>query len=143
MGHVIEMGSLVLERRRRLEGSTATACQHQRLTMEEQGEIVRCSDCHAQVSAWWALSMLAEHWEKMNRALDRERTAVQTAKSQNLHLIAARRVESAWRSKTTVPQCPHCNRGILPEDHFGGACISRAIELRRREVEASAGATPA
>lgn len=84
------------------------------------------------VSAFWALEMLSDEYNRALSKLQRDREALAKAKEAETHLLAARRVESVWRSRTMVPACPHCGTGILPEDGLGSSQINRGIELRRR-----------
>ncbi|GEM_PF-4444040 len=65
--------------------------------------------------------------------------ALEQDKSHNLHLIAAKKVEAVWRSRNMAPCCPHCGRGILPEDKLGDAQTRRDFELRRRQARPEEG----
>jgi hypothetical protein len=76
--------------------------------------------------------MLAGEYNRALSRLQRERDALTKAKESEIHLLAAKKVEKAWRSRTMVPACPHCGKGILPQDGLGSTNINRAIELRRR-----------
>ncbi len=133
--NVVEIGELRLARieasyTRRHEG-----CQHNRLEMDEVGQTVMCLDCNKQVSAYWALEKLRKFWGDDSKKYKRELAAVQEERGAVLHLTAAKKVEAAWRSKTTLPSCPHCRRGISPHDGLGSATVSRRFEdgLRERE----------
>lgn len=133
--NVVEIGELRLARieanyARRFEG-----CQHHHLEMDEVGETVMCLDCKKQVSAYWALEKLRGFWHDHSKKYKRELAAAQEERGAVLHLTAAKKVEAAWRSKTTVPSCPHCRRGIFPHDNLGGATVARRFEdgLRERE----------
>lgn len=109
-------------------------CDHSQLEMEDHGEIVRCVKCKAQVSAYWALQFVASLLAQRERKLDSRSREIEAAKNHNFHLIAAKEVESAWRSKMAI-RCPHCGGGIIPEDRPGSSMMSKDIEIRRRAVE--------
>ncbi|WP_455233395.1 hypothetical protein [Geopseudomonas aromaticivorans] len=143
--NVIEIGDFSLARKvdnawqRRRE----KACEHRNLDLEPHGEVVRCRDCGTQVSAFWALGMLADNWRERSAQLQRkEQQAEQDLKS-TLHLRAARLVESAWRSRDTLPTCPHCGEGIAPSDGLGSARVSKPIDAARREARRALRAKPA
>lgn len=135
-GKVTHIGNYTL----RNAGNRApqTGCEHRELVLDRDAESVRCVQCGSQVSAYQALEMLAGEWDGAVATLRREAAELEKAKQGHLHLLAARKVEKAWRGRGTVPACPHCHRGILPEDNLGDRVVSRAIELRRREVSARA-----
>lgn len=108
-------------------------CKHLNLTYDDNGEFVTCDDCGMQVTAFWAMKMLAEHYEKARQDVDRRSQHLADEKARSIHLLAARKVEKAWRSRSMVPCCPHCGAGILPEDGLGGSQVNRKIEMARRQ----------
>lgn len=135
MGDVLYFGSMQFERVRRRHAleRTAATCQHKRLTLDENGDVCSCRDCGVQVSAFWALMRFVEEWTDHARKTATAAERIRADAEATLHLRAARRWESAWRSRTMLPACPHCGRGILPNDP--GGQVNREIELRRRETE--------
>lgn len=133
MSNVIEIGDFSIARKSRSYGFVAEGeCAHRRTTMEEDGEIVRCRDCKAQLTAWWLLKeILYAYTESQRKAkIDREQIAKERATI--IHLIAARKVERAWRHHTMLPTCPHCHRGIAPTDGFGDGMVNKKIERTHR-----------
>lgn len=109
-----------------------TRCEHKHLTLDDNGEIVTCEDCQKQVSSFWALRRMASMWGNHAQQVRRAVEKVHEDQRTTFHLRAAKVVERAWRHRKTVPLCPHCKAGILPEDGFGSSSMSRAIELKRR-----------
>lgn len=109
-------------------------CRHLRLEMDDHGEVVKCMDCGVQVSAYWALKMLASHWEDASRKHKAAKERLAEDKASHLHLIAAKQAEKAWRSRDMVPCCPHCGEGISAKDGFGGSMVSKRIDEARREA---------
>lgn len=134
MSDVIQIGDWQIQRKHALRMSQAGECDHKHLELDGRGDIVRCSKCGIQVSAFWALEMLADEYNRRLAKLERDREALAKAKEAEVHLLAARKVDKIWRSRTMVPACPHCHQGILPEDGLGNSRMSREIELRRRAV---------
>lgn len=108
-------------------------CKHYNLTFDDNGSIVTCDDCSMQVSPYWALQMMSDHYDQAMKALERARAVHKHELSGELHLIAAKKVEKAWRSRNMVPTCPHCSRGILPEDGLGGSLTRREFEVALRK----------
>lgn len=135
MGDLVVIGDFSLERKNR--GYTPIAeCAHKHLSLDDTGDVVRCADCKTQVSAYWALTMLADEYNRQWKRLQSSRQALENAKAKEIHLLAAQRVEKAWRSRTMVPSCPHCLRGIFPQDGFGNGMVNKEIENRRRRIAA-------
>jgi hypothetical protein len=133
--NVVEIGELRLARIKNDYKRTREGCQHRNLEIDTVGETVICCDCKVQVSAYWALNMLRDFWENHAKAFNRKLAAVNEERDTVLHLVAAKRVEQVWRSRRDVPSCPHCQRGIYPEDNLGSARVSRKFEEGLRERE--------
>lgn len=113
-------------------------CPHDNVTGDDTGDVFTCDDCKMQVSASWLLWKFVGYYnewtEKANarqRQLDEDKAAV-------MHLTAARKVQDAWRSRTMVPTCPHCRRGISPADGFGSSMLNKKIDERQREIAKAA-----
>jgi len=134
MGNLVEIGDFSLARKNRGGYAPISECAHKHLTLDDTGDVVRCVDCNTQVSAYWALTMLAEEYNRQWCRLQSGKQALEEAKAKDIHLLAAQRVEKAWRSRSMVPSCPHCNRGIFPQDGFGKGMVNKAIENRIRQV---------
>lgn len=138
--NVVQIGDLLLARKKDDYMRQREGCKHVKLEMDDVGETVKCRDCGVYVSAYWALGMLRELWGDHAKKVKRELSAVQEERGALLHLTAAKLAETAWRSRTTVPTCPHCRRGVFAEDRFGSATVSKVFEqgLRVREQAESA-----
>lgn len=108
------------------------------LSMDGEGDIVTCDDCKKQVSAFWALQMLSEHYQKAFAKLQRKYDEQASIEKKTLHLKAAQLVEAAWRSQTMVPICPTCREPIFATDGFGRSQMSKEIAKRRRAEMAQA-----
>lgn len=136
MGDLVEIGDFSLARKNRGGYVPIGECAHKHITMDDTGAVVRCADCNTQVSAYWALTMIAEEYTRQWNKLQHSKQALEEAKAKDIHLLAAQRVEKAWRSRSMVPSCPHCHRGIFPQDGFGKGMINKEIENRRRNIAA-------
>ena len=114
------------------------ACKHFHFTIDENGGSVVCDDCAQPLSPTWALALLCDGYNRALQQMKVEQTKAANAAKTHLHLTAAKVVESAWRSRSMVPVCPHCRAAIFPEDQFGRSTTNRAIAVRRRQVERAA-----
>lgn len=134
MADVIHIGEWQLQRTQQRDDPGLEACDHKHIELDRRGAVVRCNKCGVQLSAFWALEMLSDEYNRALTGLAREKEALAKAKASETHLLAARKVERVWRSRRSLPACPHCGRGILPEDGLGSRTIARELELRRRAV---------
>jgi len=134
MSNVIDIDALRVARKSRYVRPVGE-CRHMHVTLDDNGDIVKCDDCGVQLSAYWAIGHFVEYYQRAIAKLTHAQNQLNQAQEQGVHLIAARRVERAWRSRTMVPACPHCGEGIGPKDGFGSTCINKAIYERRRAAK--------
>lgn len=134
MSNVTNIGDWVINRKTKSYFTPKGECGHKHLQMEDDGAVVKCTDCGVQVSAYWALENIVRAYNEWTVKFNRERETFRQSKEKEIHLLAAKKVESAWRSRSMVPTCPHCRSGILPSDGFGGGMINKEIEMRRRAI---------
>ena len=111
-------------------------CQHRKMTMDDDGHTVRCDECKTQLSAYWVLERMLSEYEQRRDTLNRDRASFREEKAKDVSLLAAKKVEKAWRSRSMVPTCPHCHEPIFPTDGFGASAVNREIAQRRRLLAA-------
>lgn len=134
MSNVIDIEELRFTRDKRIV-RPRDECAHHHMTLDDEGQFIRCDDCGVQLSPFWVLNrMLDQYGRALSKVTAREQR-VATAQEEGIHLLAARRLERAWRSRTMVPACPHCGEGIGPRDDFGGTMINKAMYERRRAAK--------
>jgi ribosomal protein S27E len=133
MSNVIDIDALRVARKSAYVRA-ASDCRHMHVALDDNGDVVKCDDCGLQLSAYWALGHFVEYYQRAIAKLTSGQNALREAQEQGVHLIAARRVEKAWRSRTMVPTCPHCSEPIFPQDGFGRSAVNRAIAERRRQA---------
>jgi len=97
-----------------------TACRHRSLVYDKQERRVWCQDCEREVPAFDALMGLVEGYDEALQRLDRRRKQLEEAERFAVRGRAAKVMDEAWRSRNMVPACPHCRRGIFPEDVVKG-----------------------
>jgi hypothetical protein len=132
---ILQFGDMTFTRKReQLRFGKEAGCPHRKLTLDDEGDIVTCDDCGKQVSAYWALRHFVGRWQKHKHDLEYERDKLNKEMQVHLHLIAARRLEIRWQSRSMLPACPHCYRGILQTDEFRS--VNKEMELARRKAEA-------
>lgn len=132
--NVVELGVYRVRHKAHARGGQKPQCAHKTFVLDDNGHLVICEDCGVQIDAYFALRAITLDWGSIQEKNRRDLERMAQEKQKNLHLIAARRVEQAWRSKTMVPFCPHCGEGIRPDDGFGGGMISKVIDDARRKA---------
>ena len=136
MSNVVQLGEYRFTHKAR-SYFDRTQCQHKRTELDDNGNIVMCLDCGKQVDAYFVLRLLTEDWGRVQEQIWATQSRVNEEKAKHIHLIAARKVEQAWRDRRHVPTCPHCGEGISPNDGFGHGLISKQIDAARREHRAT------
>lgn len=139
--NVVELGDYRFTHKRR-HRYPKPECEHKSVELDDNGDVVMCLDCGKQVSAYYALRMLTEHWGDVQSRIAAKQARADGAQEKAIHLLAAREVERAWRDRRHVPVCPHCREGISATDGFGGSSISKEIDNARRARRAALRAGP-
>jgi hypothetical protein len=131
LNRVVDLAGVRLRRGRTKPG--VRECPHMNLTYSDTERRVWCDDCSRTIDNFDALMVVTRHFEQMMAAARRHETRAREAMEASLVSRAAKKVDEAWRGRGLVPACPHCHRGLLPEDFADGAAlISREMETARR-----------
>lgn len=136
MSNIIDIGEVRLKRDQRYT-RPAGECRHVHITLDDNGDVVRCDECGIQLSPYWLLTRICDEYSRALAKINARERAHREAMDRALHLTAAQRVEKAWRSRTMVPCCPHCGEGIRATDGLGSTMINRDIDDRRRAAKGS------
>jgi hypothetical protein len=112
-----------------------TECPHRNLVYSETGRTVECEQCEKQIDPWWAFMRMVRNFKTIKDRLDSAREALEKDMATALTHTAALRVEKAWRRRKYVPTCPHCYKGILPMDGFGGSQASVGQGEKRMRLQ--------
>ncbi|MBK9294906.1 MAG: hypothetical protein IPM57_10790 [Oligoflexia bacterium] len=120
MGDVVQISDFTVSKRNsKHRAYSENVCLHYRLELDDNGQIVTCLDCQKQITPYFALNMMIESFDRQADKLALKKKELEDLESQKLHFIAAKALETAWRSKTTLPTCPHCNKAIEQTARFG------------------------
>lgn len=137
--NIIDFGELRISRG--LSRRPFSMCRHINMVYDSNERRIWCKDCESNVEAFDAFTGLVENIQIAYDRVNKDRELVNEAKSHNLHLLATKNIEKAWRGRTVAIQCPHCRGGLLPEDFLSPYLegISAEIERKRREKEKQRG----
>jgi len=113
-------------------------CKHKHVCIDPDNETVECTDCGAAISPFYALNTLTSHWASLESEYKRRLAEASSIKEGKKLLKATQAVDKAWRSRKTLPTCPHCHRGISPDDWLrrsGGVSKEYDAAMRRKAEE--------
>ncbi|WP_244594607.1 hypothetical protein [Methylosinus sporium] len=113
--NVVDIGDVRVSRG--LSRRPFSLCHHRRLAYDEKERRVWCQDCETDVEPFDAFRLLVEQMHRATAELERQATELNEAMAFQARQIATKKLDKAWRSRTMVPACPHCNNGLFPE-HF-------------------------
>jgi Zn finger protein HypA/HybF involved in hydrogenase expression len=115
-------------------------CQHLHIVFDPEDRRVYCPDCKHSLDAFDALMLMYERWFKMSRDFKKKQEQFRETLMKDIRRVASRKVDQAWRNHSMAICCPHCERGLIPEDFQNGcATMSKDLELKRREKEKTEG----
>ena len=113
-------------------------CRNPRLEVDVDAKEVLCRECKRRIDPFDALVILCDHEHQIyaeTEALLEERKRLLNWRP---HLLAAKAVENALRSRTMVPTCPHCMEALFPSDFQHMSATNRALAETRRQFKDAA-----
>jgi hypothetical protein len=112
-------------------------CKHHTLTYCRSDRRVWCDDCSRTIEPFDALLMMIGAFADMERDAARKMLKADEAMASTVRRRSAKELDRAWSGNLPAVCCPHCRKGILPEDFDGGigARTSREYEMARRKRE--------
>lgn len=108
-----------------------TTCRHVNLVYDNKERRVWCKDCERNIDPFDAFLALTENYNTAYGHYAKMKETALEARNYNLHLIAAKNIEKAWRGRTMAIGCPHCSTGLLPEDFTKGGLSMCSAEIER------------
>lgn len=106
-------------------------CQHNATVLDERLGTVTCKDCQATLSAFWVLGQIAREENRCFERIHRLRHEAEELQKWVPFLRSMRSLEKRWRGRAMLPVCPHCHRGLWPEEL--GASVSLSLEIAQRK----------
>ncbi|MFE3837315.1 hypothetical protein [Pseudogemmobacter sonorensis] len=109
-----------------------SGCKHLRLIYDSRERRIWCKDCERDIEGFDAFQILAERSHEFKAALDYREKQIAEAEAFTLRSRAAKNLDHIWRSRTQAPCCPHCRKGLLPEDMLSMSSVGVEYERKRR-----------
>lgn len=130
--NVIDIGELRVSR-----GQTRrphSVCLHRRLTYDPLERRIWCRDCERDIDGFDAFTIIAEQCHEFYTQNAHRAKKLEEAEKFQARSIAVKELDRLWRSRNTVPCCPHCKRGLLPEDmkHLSGVGVEYERARRKK-----------
>jgi hypothetical protein len=116
-------------------------CSHKRMVYDTAERRVWCEDCSRTIDAFDALLVMIEHLDEMCSEARRKLSEAREVHGKTARLRATKMLDKVWSGNVMAVACPHCRKGLLPEDFAGGASSAWARDLeigyRRKANEAA------
>lgn len=129
---VVQIGDLRVARG--LTRRPKTSCRHKSVVYDLGERRVWCRDCETAVDPFDAFLGVVEVWESARNHHKRRERELAEAEAFSIISRASKVIDTVWRSKRSVPLCPHCHEAILPGDVVGGvSTASRELVEQRRK----------
>ena len=113
-------------------------CQHLSMVYSTEERRVWCKDCESTIDTFDAWLVLIQNFEGMMRDVRSRLAKAAEALAAVVIRRAAKELDRSWGQKM-APCCPHCRRGLLPEDFADGAAGAVSVELERGRRKSSRG----
>jgi len=109
-------------------------CAHKRLVYDKQERRIWCADCERNYDPFDAFMQTIEQFDRASKSLQERLDDVRAAETHAARSLAVKSLDEVWRGRSMAPCCPHCSRGLLPEDFSAGIknMVNRELETRRR-----------
>lgn len=128
---VVDIGDIRVSRG--MSRRPTSVCAHRKLMYDSRERRIWCSDCENDVEAFDAFEGVVGQFHRAATQAERRLENVEKAEQASLISRAAKAFDDIWRRQKVAPACPHCKRGILPEDAAKGLTkVSAEIERQRR-----------
>lgn len=110
-------------------------CAHRHMNYDTSERRIFCEDCKKTVSSFDAFVAIAEIWHKAHSQHEQREIRIKEAEKYNLQRLATKALDDEFKKHSTIPCCPHCNTGLLPDDFIGRRIktTGKDIEIARRK----------
>lgn len=113
------------------------SCKHQQLIYCEKERRVWCEQCERTIDGFEAFMILARRMHRFTEDMASKKRVAEEIINERSILRAAKALSRAWRGNTKAVACPHCRKGLLPEDFANGSFswASKEYEMARRKQQ--------
>ena len=135
-GVIISVGDFSIEKKRRSYLSSEN-CRHLNMEMSDDGYTVTCKDCNKQLSAYFVLEFMIDSIDSERMRVNQIEKKLKEERSAINYLRASKHMESIWRTRDTLPTCPHCKEGITAEDALKIGICSKSLHIQKMKNKES------
>ena len=139
---VIDFGDIRVARG--LSRRPYSSCKHRQLVYDISERRIWCKDCERDIEPFDAFKLMVENYSDAWDNYNRRTSALEEAEKHKIRLLATKALDRLWGKQNMVPGCPHCRRGLLPEDFKNGATtiLGRDYEIGLRKRAAKKDLAP-
>ena len=104
MKNRIKLGDFTIAHQRRRGKRKSSACEHAVLSLNDHGDIVRCTDCQQQVSAYWALRKFIGELNQFSQDINQAEQNIKAITDNYIHLqtmmhSVALKIKALWQAE--------------------------------------------
>lgn len=134
VGVVVDLDSVRIRTGRTPRG--LKTCQHKHMIYNQTERRIWCEDCERTIDNFDAFQTFTRHFKAMEREAGHKLRIAQEALAGAARLRATKELDRLWSGRRMAPCCPHCNRGLIPEDFADGvrSTTSLEFEIARRKI---------
>jgi ribosomal protein S27E len=109
-------------------------CHHHNIVFDSSDRRIWCEDCTRTLDAFDAFLIFTRYFEDMDCEARSKLHTAQEAMKSTARLRATKALDKIWSGNVMAVSCPHCKKGLLPEDFSEGArsSWSRDLEIAER-----------
>jgi hypothetical protein len=132
-GTVVDLADVRIRLGRSKVGPGLKQCEHHALIYSPTERRVWCENCERTVDNFDAFLIFTRKFERMLAEARHKLSTAAEALAGAARLRATKELDRIWAGKKMAPCCPHCSKGLIPEDFTRGvSSISMEWEMARR-----------
>lgn len=130
---VVDLADVRIRLGRTKLGPGLRQCEHLKMIYSPSERRVWCEDCERTIDNFDAFLIFTRKFERMLAEARGKLSQAKEALAGAARLRATKALDHIWAGRKMAPCCPHCRKGLIPEDFTRGvSSISMEWEMARR-----------
>lgn len=126
-GIIVDFGSFKMRKGKTPYNREKDLCKHTNVIVSQSDRRCWCEDCKTNLDPFEVVKRFLNEWTKIEQRFRSEHAKAQDALSSTVIRRAAKEFDRSW-GRRMAPCCPHCRRGLMPNDFADGAAASTGFE---------------
>jgi hypothetical protein len=130
---VVDIGDMRVSRG--MTRRSRATCRHLHLTYCDTERRIFCDDCQQTITGYDAFISMVEFFDRQIQHLKAIDKKIKEAQEHNLRRLVTKALDDEWQKHASIPCCPHCSAGLLPDDFLTKRIrtTSKEMEMARRK----------